>query len=77
MSGDDRLKPAVLGGNPLKLRPMRTTRVQASMLMLLAFAALALLSGCSTPAGAGSPDPTVYNPNTGYPAIGAGTPRHL
>lgn len=77
MSGVDRLKPVGLAEKGSRLRSGWLSRIQTAALMLLAVAALAFLSGCATPAGAGGPDPTEYNPNTGYPAVGAGAPWHL
>ena len=53
-------------------------QVKLALAALTALAALAL-RGCASARGSSASDfePNVYNPNTGYPAIGGGVPWHM
>jgi len=56
------------------LRPNASKEIRAGILALGAAMALVLLNGCSSVPVQGDSDPWQYNPNTGYPAVGAGHP---
>ena len=78
MKDNGRLKRSVLnGGRPKVLRFIASRKIQAALLALGAGMALVLLSGCTSVPVQADSDPWKYNPNTGYPAVGAGLPLNL
>ena len=63
----------VLKAAPEKLlRENGSRRIQAAGMALLALMALVLLGGCAAIPESRALDPSQYNPNTGYPAVGSG-----
>ena len=78
MKDNGRLKRLVLnGGNAKMLRFIASGEIQATLLALGVGMALVLLSGCASVPVQADSDPWKYNPNTGYPAVGAGLPLNL
>ena len=75
MNDGGRLKRSALrGGTEKLLRTNRSRKIQAALVALVAVMALVLLSGCASVPVQGDSDSGQYNPNTGYPAVGAGHP---
>ena len=60
-----------------KEEPQKVEREQSptpdysALVALGALIALIALSGCASPAAGAGSDPTMYNANTGYPAVGS------
>ena len=57
-----------------QIRTKGPRKIQAALVALLAVMALVLLSGCASVPAQGNSEALQYNPNTGYPAVGAGHP---
>ena len=72
MNDGGRLKGSALRGGTEKLNGSR--KIQAALVALVAVMALVLLSGCASVPVQGDSDLGQYNPNTGYPVVGAGHP---
>jgi len=72
---DNRLKSSVLDSGRAKvLKSVVSREIRAALAALGAALALVLLSGCASVPAHGDSDPWQYNPNNGYPAVGAGSP---
>jgi len=63
-------------GRAKLLRPNASKEIRAGIVALGAAMALVLLTGCASVPVQGDSDPWQYNPNTGYPAVGAEFPYH-
>ena len=57
-----------------QIRTKGPRKIQAALVALLAVMALVLLSGCASVPVQGNSDPSQYNAETGYPAVGAAWP---
>lgn len=59
-------------------REAKSLQVRVALAALAAGALMVGLSGCASPRGSADEfEPNVYNPNTGYPAIGGGAAWHM
>ena len=72
MNDKDRLNGSLLHGvfaNLLGSNVLR--RIQARLVTLVALTVLLMVNGCASVPAQANADTWQYNPNTGYPAVGA------
>ena len=75
MNDCGRLKESELNRERAQLLRSNGSRtLQAGLVALLAIMALVLLSGCASVPVQGNSDPSQYNAETGYPAVGGAWP---
>ena len=68
MNDFGRLKESVLEG------VMANGKIRATLMTLAGLVALIVINGCASARAHGDDDVWHYNPNTDYPAVGAGRP---